>query len=70
MTTANSIPASCFAHRSGALESRDAWPEDIPRAADWELCKRILAVGPEQVLSYVDVPTVLHFAAEWKQSRF
>ena len=70
MAIANSIPASCFAYRADALESRDAWPEDIPRAADWELWKRILAARPEQTASYVDVPTVLHFAADWKQSRF
>lgn len=69
MEKANSIPASCFLYRADALPQIDAWPEDVPSAADWRLWQRIIRENQPNPLRYVRHPTVLHFSALWKNSR-
>lgn len=65
----NTIPASCFLYRADSLPRRDAWPEDIPAAADWYLWHSIIDNNPDRPISYRQTPTVLHFSALWKNSR-
>lgn len=69
MFAANSIPASCFAYQADALPNRDAWPEDVPAAADWRLWHKIINASPEKPFIYHRPPTVLHFSAKRKQAR-
>ncbi|MFC4624786.1 glycosyltransferase [Daeguia caeni] len=69
MFRANSIPASCFAYRADVLPTRDAWPEDVPVAADWRLWQKIINAAPEHPLTYCRTPTVLHFSAKRKNAR-
>ncbi|RWC47414.1 MAG: glycosyltransferase [Mesorhizobium sp.] len=69
MESGNTIPASCFLYRADCLPSRDVWPEDVTSAADWRLWQRIIRDNPHNPFSYCRVPTVLHFSAEWKNSR-
>ncbi|CAI2933405.1 glycosyltransferase family 2 protein [Aminobacter sp. P9b] len=65
----NTIAASCFLYRADALPNRDAWPEDVPSAADWRLWNRILDANPQSRIVYCRTPTVLHFSARRKASR-
>ncbi|GAA4119140.1 hypothetical protein GCM10023067_24930 [Aminobacter aganoensis] len=65
----NTIAASCFLYRADALPARDAWPEDVPSAADWRLWHRILDANPQSPIAYCRTPTVLHFSARRKASR-
>ena len=65
----NTIPASCFLYRADSLPGRDAWPEDIPAAADWHLWHNIIDNNPDRPIAYCRTPTVLHFSARWKASR-
>lgn len=69
MERRNSIPASCFLYRADSLPSQDAWPEDLPHAADWRLWQRIIGENPGTGVIHCRQPTVLHFAAKWKRSR-
>lgn len=65
----NTIPASCFLYRTDSLPRRDAWPEDIPSAADWRLWHSIIDNNPDRPIAHCSTPTVLHFCALWKNSR-
>lgn len=65
----NSLCAGSIMYRADALERIDAWPEDVPSAADWILWKRILSENPSGDLVYIPVPSYLHFSALWKNSR-
>ncbi len=65
----NSIAASCFLYRADALPHRDAWPEDVPAAADWHLWHSIIAANSSSPISYCRTPTVFHFSARRKASR-
>lgn len=69
MERANSIPASCFLYRADSLPLLDAWPEDLPSAADWRLWQRIIRENPKPAVAHCRQPTVLHFSAKWKRSR-
>ncbi|NRP21082.1 Spore coat polysaccharide biosynthesis protein SpsA [Ensifer adhaerens] len=65
----NTIPASCFLYRANSLPSLDAWPEDVPTAADWRLWHRIIRENPQSAVIHCRQPTLLHFSAKWKNSR-
>lgn len=69
MERRNSIPASCFLYRADSLPVLDAWPEDLTHAADWRLWQRVIRENPEHGVVHCRQPTLLHFAAKWKQSR-
>lgn len=65
----NTLCAGCIMYRADALDRKDAWPEDVPSAADWILWKRILTENPQAQLVHVPTPSYLHFSAVWKKSR-
>lgn len=69
MERKNTIPASCFLYRADCLPTLDAWPEDLPAAADWRLWQRIVRENPKPAVAHCRQPTVLHFSAKWKRSR-
>lgn len=69
MERKNSIPASCFLYRADSLSLLDAWPEDLPNAADWRLWQRIIRENPKASIVHCRQPTLLHFTATWKKSR-
>ncbi|KQU79320.1 hypothetical protein ASD00_36305 [Ensifer sp. Root31] len=69
MERKNTIPASCFLYRADSLPSLDAWPEELPAAADWRLWQRIIRENAKPAVAYCRQPTVLHFSAKWKRSR-
>jgi glycosyltransferase involved in cell wall biosynthesis len=60
-----SFGPGCVVHSRACLEEYGYWREDIPRAGDWELWTRILR-GNGRRLAYSDVPTCLHFVANWR----
>jgi len=63
---ANSIPMGCVVHRKSCFERFGYWPEDVKESGDWHIWRRIVAKAP---IAYDPVPTMLHFSANWKQSR-
>lgn len=65
----NTLCAGSIMYRADALARIDAWPEDVPSAADWILWKRILDENPSKQVAYVPRPGYLHFSALWKKSR-
>ena len=65
----NTLCAGCIVYRADALPRLDAWPEDVPVAADWRLWQRIIRENPDNPFVYCRLPTVLHFSARWKKSR-
>ncbi len=69
MSAGNSIPAAAIVHTREALERAGYWPEDLPFAADWDLWRRMLAASAKGPV-HLRQPTVLHFSAVWKKSRF
>lgn len=64
----NSIPAACVVHTREALERAGFWPEQVERAGDWMLWKRMIE-GDGGQLAFLRQPTTLHFSANWKRSR-
>lgn len=70
MKRENTIPASCFLYRADSLPHLDAWREDVPSAADWRLWHRIIRENNVNPVPYCRSPTVMHFSARWKNSRF
>ncbi|WP_455918348.1 glycosyltransferase family 2 protein [Ensifer canadensis] len=69
MERGNTIAASCFLYRANSLPLLDAWPEDVPTAADWRLWHRIIRENPQSTVVHCRQPTLLHFSAKWKNSR-
>lgn len=65
MINGNPIPMSCVMHRRTIGDSVGGWPEDVPRSADWELWKRMLAAGA--TIASCRTPTTLHFVADWRR---
>jgi glycosyltransferase involved in cell wall biosynthesis len=68
LTRGNTIAAGCVVHRRDCFERFGFWPEDLPRAGDWNLWVRIITGGGRKP-SYLPVPTCLHFTAVWKGTR-
>lgn len=64
----NTIPATCVVHTREALQQAGFWPENVPSAADWALWK-IMLRREGCKLSYLRIPTALHFSADWHHSR-
>jgi glycosyltransferase involved in cell wall biosynthesis len=69
LTRANVIPAACVLHRRSCFQKYGYWPEDVKSAADWRFWIRIIEGGGRSNLAYCEVPTVLHFVADWKRHR-
>lgn len=65
----NTVPSSAFLTTRAAAVAAGLWPEDVDKAGDWVLWRRILAAGDNRV-AYLRQPTMLHFSADWKRSRF
>ena len=65
----NTLCANCIVYRADSLPRLDAWPEDVPAAADWRLWHKIIRANPGHPVEYCRIPTVLHFSARRKQSR-
>lgn len=68
-TVENTIPAGCIVHRRDCLERCGYWPEDVPSGADWHLWRRMLKEADSARRLYVPEPTMLHFSADWRNSR-
>ena len=69
LTTRNSIPSSCVAHRRSCLERYGYWPEDVAGAGDWLLWVRIIEGGGRANFAYCRQPTCLHFVADWRKAQ-
>jgi hypothetical protein len=63
----NTIPASCVVHRRDCFDRFGYWPEGITHAGDWWLWKHMINSGAR--ISYLDMPTTLHFTAIWREGR-
>ena len=70
MEVRNTIAASCIAYCADALPRRDVWPEEVETAGDWRLWRRILRDNAQAPARFSPEPTVLHFSAAWRKSRF
>lgn len=66
----NQIPAGCFVHRRGCFDKYGYWNEQLPGAADWDMWKRILIGGGRRNFAYLDVPTCIHFKADWHNKSY
>lgn len=67
MTSRNTIPANCVAHRRSALDRVGMWPLEVESAGDWHLWKRIINAFGHKSVHLVPVPTCLHFRACWRK---
>src|SRR5688572_28971531 len=61
----NEIPASCFVHRKECLQKYGYWNETLSIAGDLDLWVRIINGGPKKNFAYIEMPTCLHFKANW-----
>ena len=67
MQDANILPASTIVHRRSALDTAGHWPEDVEHTGDWDLWKRMFDAFPGSEFLICDqVPTTLHFRADWR----
>lgn len=62
----NSIPAATVVFRRECLRRYGNWNEALPNNGDWDLWARFIAGGKGRRLSYVPVPTLFHFRANWR----
>lgn len=58
---ANTVPATCIVHRRDCLDRFGYWPEDVRKAGDWQLWRKIIGGGAK--VAYLPAPTTLHFRA-------
>lgn len=65
-TVGSHIPATCVLYRRRCLDAYGYWPEDVPSAGDWRYWMRIIEGGRRANLTYLPIPTSLHFNALWK----
>jgi glycosyltransferase involved in cell wall biosynthesis len=67
--TTNTIPGGSMVYRAEAFPSREAFPEHVPQAADWEMMKTLLAAHGIGAMRRLDEPTLMHFVAGRKKRR-
>jgi hypothetical protein len=63
----NEIPAHCVVHTRSSGEQVNFYNSALPRAADWDLWKRILNKY-ERRIGFIGVPTAIHYKAIWRSN--
>lgn len=65
----NTIPSNCVVHRRECFDRVGFWPENSRGGGDWLLWKKIISQCGASKISYLPIPTTLHFRAFRKDSR-
>lgn len=69
-TTVNTICGGAAVFRAAAFPTRAAFPEDVPKGADWVMFNRLLTQHGPDAVAIIRQPTLFHFTAGRKKSRY
>jgi glycosyltransferase involved in cell wall biosynthesis len=62
----NSIPAATVVFRRECLQRYGNWNTELSNNGDWDLWARFITGGGGKRFSYVPLPTLFHFRANWR----